>query len=142
SQHARSSVLSRGKIPGGRRYARAVRQGLEQGAEGVCRGSPGVPGHGAAPARPEGASPGDARPAAGGHATIGQESLGPRLPARGRGGAEDQPGERKGLVAPDASKYGHAVWCVVCLWDKPRDGDVGTRPDLKAASGDKEADGS
>jgi hypothetical protein len=35
-----------------------------------------------------------------------------------------------------------AVWCVVCLWDKPQDGDVGTYPDRKAARGDTEASGS
>jgi hypothetical protein len=34
-----------------------------------------------------------------------------------------------------------AVWCVVCLWDQPRDGEVGTRRDLAAASGGKKANG-
>jgi hypothetical protein len=34
-----------------------------------------------------------------------------------------------------------AVWSVVCLWDKRRDGDLGTRAGLKAASGEKKANG-
>jgi hypothetical protein len=34
-----------------------------------------------------------------------------------------------------------AVWCVVCLWDKPRDEDVGTRAGVKAVSCEKEGNG-